>query len=87
MRKKIDVTIVGGGMITNDLLLLSIYHLQRTGVAGQISICALNTAPLKSLKENGEIEEAFPKQDFQAHPDLKEPADRNFPDLYKEVIA
>lgn len=29
--KKIDITIVGGGMITYDLILPSLYHLQRTG--------------------------------------------------------
>jgi hypothetical protein len=31
MNKKIDVTIIGEGMITNDLILPSILHLQRTG--------------------------------------------------------
>jgi D-galacturonate reductase len=87
MSEPIDVTIVGGGMITNDLILPSIYHLQRTGVVGRISICALNTPPLKALKDNPEIREAFPGQDFRAHPDLSEAADENFPELYKQVIA
>ena len=79
MSEPIDVTIVGGGMITNDLILPSIYHLQRTGVVGRISICALNTPPLKALKDNPEIREAFPGQDFRAHPDLSEAAGQNFP--------
>ena len=87
MDKSIDVTIVGGGMITNDLILPSIYHLQRIGVVGNIGVCALNTPPLKSLKENEEIREAFPEQDFTAHPDLTEKPDENFPGLYKEVLA
>ncbi|UCF96029.1 MAG: Gfo/Idh/MocA family oxidoreductase [Spirochaetaceae bacterium] len=87
MANMTDVTIVGGGMITNDLILPSIYHLQRTDLVGKIGICALNTPPLKALKENREIREAFPGQDFRAHPDLKESADMNFPELYKEVIA
>ncbi|MCK5201156.1 MAG: hypothetical protein KAR21_22535, partial [Spirochaetales bacterium] len=64
MSTKIDVTIVGGGMITNDLLLPSIYHLQRTGIVGIINVCALNNPPLKALKENAPIKEAFPGQDF-----------------------
>ena len=51
MPDPINVTIIGGGMITNDLILPSIYHLQRTGVVGTIDICALNTPPLKALKE------------------------------------
>lgn len=82
-----DVTIVGGGMITNDLLLPSIYHLQRLGTVGAISICALNTPPLKALKENPQFAEAFPGQDFTPYPALDEPASKNFPDLYKDVIA
>ena len=87
MSKQIDCTIVGGGMITNDLILPSVYHLQRTGVIGDIGVCALNNAPLRILRENQEIKEAFVGQDFTAYPSLSEPADRNFPDLYKQVLA
>jgi len=87
MEKKIDVTIVGGGMITNDLLLPAVYHLQRMGQVGEINICALNNAPLKALKENAEMLEAFPGQDFEAYPALSEPADSNQPELYKDVLA
>lgn len=83
----LDVTIIGGGMITNDLILPSIYHLQRIGAVKNINICALNNAPLKALKENKEIQQAFPGQDFKAFPSLSEAPDRNFPDLYKEVIS
>lgn len=87
MSKTIDVTIVGGGMITNDLLLPTIYHLQRTGVVGEISICALNSPPLKSLAENPEFHSAFPGQSFTAYPALYEDSDRIFPDLYKQVLS
>ena len=83
----IDVTIIGGGMITNDLLLPAIYHLQRTGVVGGIRICALNSAPLRSLRDNPDLQEAFPGQTFRAYPDFQEPPERLFPDLYKEVLA
>jgi D-galacturonate reductase len=70
MSNKIDITIVGGGMITNDLLLPSIYHLQRTGIVGEINICALNNPPLKALKENKIFQEAFNKQDFTPYPTM-----------------
>ena len=83
----LDVTIVGGGMITYDLLLPSLYHLERTGVIRKIDICALNTAPLKALAENPEFHEAFPGQTFTPHPSFSEAADATFPNLYKEVIA
>ena len=68
--KAVDVTIVGGGMITHDLILPSIYHLQRVGVVGEIQICALNSRPLKTLVESPDIRQAFPGQDFVAYPSL-----------------
>lgn len=83
----IDVVIVGGGMITYDLLLPSVYHLQRTGYVNNISVCALDSAPLKALKNSTEIKEAFPGQDFVPFPPLTEPETNKFPELYKEVIA
>ncbi|MBU4200532.1 MAG: Gfo/Idh/MocA family oxidoreductase [Verrucomicrobia bacterium] len=85
--KPLDITIIGGGMITHDLLLPAIYHLQRTGILGGISICALNTPPLKALLESPDIVRAFPGQGFTAYPALTEPPTSNFPDLYKEVMA
>jgi D-galacturonate reductase len=84
---RIDATVVGGGMITNDLLLPSVYHLQRTGVVGDIAVCALNNPPLKALAENKELKEAFPGQTFTPYPSFSEPATRNFPDLYRTTIA
>lgn len=85
--KAIDVTIVGGGMITHDLLLPSIYHLQRTGMLGRISICALNTPPLKALQDSEMLKQAFPGQSFEPYPALSEPASKNFPELYKQVLS
>jgi predicted dehydrogenase len=87
MSTKLDVTIVGGGMITNDLILPSVYHLQREGVVGRIHVCALNSPPLKELKNNSELQQAFPGQEFTPHPDLSEPGEKRFPDLFKEVIG
>jgi D-galacturonate reductase len=83
----LDVTIVGGGMITNDQILPSIYHLQRLGVVGAIGICALNSAPLRALRDNAELRQAFPSSGFDAYPSLSESADRPQPDLYKTVIG
>lgn len=87
MTKPVDLTLIGGGMITGDLLLPSIYHLQRTGVVGDIDICALDSPPLQALKESETFRQAFPGQDFTAHPAASEAPDRQFPDLYKEVLA
>jgi predicted dehydrogenase len=83
----LDVTIVGGGMITYDLILPSVYHLQRTGFVNNINVCSLDSGPLKALKEGKDIQEAFPGQDFTAYPSIDEPADKKYPDLFKEVLA
>ncbi len=85
--KALDLTIVGGGMITYDLILPAVYHLQRTGVVNSINVCSLDSGPLKALKESKEIAEAFPGQDFNAYPSVSEPAEKKFPELFKEVLA
>jgi predicted dehydrogenase len=87
MAHSLDVTVVGGGMITYDLILPSLYHLQRTGIVNKISVCSLSSAPLKLLRNSNEIVEAFPGQDFQAYPPLSAPENEKYPDLYREVIA
>jgi len=84
---RLDTLIIGGGMITNDQLLPSVYHLQRLGVVGEIIICALNSAPLRALAENAELRAAFPGQSFTAMPSLDTPAEEMFPELYREALA
>jgi predicted dehydrogenase len=74
-------------MITHDLILPSIYHLQRTGVVGGLSVCALNTPPLKALAESEELRQAFPGQSFTPYPSLDQDPKAVFPDLFKEVLA
>jgi D-galacturonate reductase len=87
VRPPLDVAIVGGGMITNDQILPSIYQLRRLGAVGAIDVCARRNGPLRALKANAELRLAFPCADFRAHPDLAEPADRMHPDIAHTVIA
>ena len=65
----LDITIVGGGMITEIQILPSVFHLQRLEALKQINICALNTKPLEDLAQNIEIQQAFPGQTFNPYPD------------------
>ena len=82
------VTIVGGGMITRIQILPTIYHLEREGLVGDVHICALNAAPLAEMRRDAALVAGFPGQSFTAHPDPeKVPADKAFPDLFKEVLA
>ncbi|MDD5705523.1 MAG: Gfo/Idh/MocA family oxidoreductase [Kiritimatiellae bacterium] len=82
-----DVLIVGGGMITHDLLLPSVYHLRRLGRVGKIAISALNSAPLRALRDSREINEAFPGLSFEALPPLTDPPERMQPELFKQALA
>lgn len=84
---KPEVLIVGGGMITQVQILPSVYHLQRQGIVGDISICALNSRPLKVLMEDQMLKKAFPGQSFKAWPSLDSKADKEQPDLFKKAIA
>ena len=84
---KPDIAIIGGGMITQVQILPSIYHLQRQGIVGDISICALDSGPLKILAEDEGLKKAFPGQSFTAYPPLDTSPDEKFPELFKEVIA
>jgi hypothetical protein len=83
-----QVTIVGGGMITQIQILPSIYQLQRLGVVGEISVTALDSPPLKVLADDRALAQAFPGQSFTPYPDFRKvkPAEK-FPDLYKDVIS
>ena len=80
-QRPLDVVVIGGGMITNDLILPSVYHLQRLGVVGEITVCALNSGPLQALADNAELRAAFPGQKFTALPALTTPPEKMFPDL------
>lgn len=84
---RLDVAIIGGGMITHDQILPSLYHLQRLERVGAICICALNSAPLRELAAAERLQQAFPGQGFEALPNLNEPPEQLFPELYREAIA
>ncbi|MEX2170294.1 MAG: Gfo/Idh/MocA family oxidoreductase [Pirellulales bacterium] len=82
----VDVLVVGGGMITHDQILPSLYHMQRLGQAGEIRIAATSSARLKQLV-SPRFAEAFPGQSFVAYPPLDSPEDRRSPDLWKDALA
>lgn len=84
---KTDVTIIGGGMFTADVLLPSAYQLQRMGIVGNISVCARHNAGLRELKDNSDIKAAFPGHNFTPYPSFSEPSDAYYPELYKKVLA
>jgi D-galacturonate reductase len=61
-----QVTIIGGGMITHDELLPSFYQLQRLGLVDAITVCARHEDTLSVLAASETIRQAFPAQSFHA---------------------
>ena len=86
MANRPSVCIVGGGMITQVQILPAMYHLQRLGVVGEISVCALNSGPLRALAEDPAFKKAFPGQTFTAHPSLETDPKESFPDMFRDVV-
>jgi predicted dehydrogenase len=84
-QKPLDLTIIGAGMIVNDLLLPSALHLQRLGAVGEITVCDMRVGALRALKESKDLAEAFPGQSFKTCPDLSE-GDSSDPAVYRRVL-
>jgi D-galacturonate reductase len=80
-----EVLIVGGGMIANDQILPSLYHLQRKGMIGDISVCASTHETVRKLAENETIRGAFPGQSFRMLPESASGGRQ--PELYRQAIA
>jgi predicted dehydrogenase len=60
-----DAAIIGGGMITHDQLLPSLYQLRRLGAIGEIRVCARHENTLVNLADSRTLREAFPDQEFR----------------------
>ncbi len=81
-----QVTVVGGGMITHDQILPALFQLQRLGAVGEISVCAQHGRTLQALRSSPVIGRAFPDQSFSAYPGLGMDPESKHPLLYREVI-
>lgn len=84
-QKPLELTIIGAGMIVNDLILPASLQLQRQGIVGEITVCDMRVSALKALKESKELREAFPGQDFKTCPAIEE-GDATDPKAYKRAL-
>jgi predicted dehydrogenase len=85
MSNKPQVTVVGGGMITHDQILPSLYQLQRIGRIGDVTVCASRRQTVESLAKAEGISRAFPGHSFRAFPEAGDSAKAQ-PELYRSVI-
>lgn len=83
--KPLDLTLIGAGMIVNDLLLPVSYHLQRLGYVKNITVCDMRTSSLKALLDSKELKTAFPGQTFTPYPAIAD-GDSTDKALYKKVL-
>ena len=72
--------VVGGGMITREVILPTLFQLQRRGELGEISVCSRCGRTLRHLRE------IFPDNAFQAYPGEGEDVEASHPELYKKAI-
>jgi predicted dehydrogenase len=79
-----EVLIVGGGMITHDQILPSLFHMQREGRIGEISVVALGPETVRALAQAEVLRRAFPGQSFRGYP---ESGPKPQPYVYRECIA
>lgn len=86
MSAPIDVALIGGGMICHDQLLPSLYHLQRLGHVGSLTVCSRTSATIKALAEAEGIRAAFPGHDFDPVPDFRADPAAKDPDGWKAVV-
>jgi len=87
MSATLEALVIGGGMITADQILPSLYHLQRIGTLGGISVCASHPFTVRALADNPEIKAAFPGSSFTSWPDPSWEEGDAQPLLYRKALA
>jgi len=79
---KLDVVLVGGGMISLEVILPTLFQERREGKIGKISVSSLDA---KSIKR---VQNEFPDEEFVPYPDPKEVDDETkaYPNAFKDAI-
>ncbi|MDZ7638662.1 MAG: Gfo/Idh/MocA family oxidoreductase [Bryobacterales bacterium] len=81
-----DVVVVGGGMITHDQILPSLYQLQIEQAVGEIHVVAQHGRTLRELAAAETIRRAFPESKFRAWPAIEADPDKKHPRLYEDAF-
>ncbi len=79
---KVDVLVIGGGMICEDMVLPTLFQERRRGNVGRLQVVALNAAIIKRLRG------VFPEEQFEGFPDPAEhPLDEDMPAEYRRLMG
>ena len=82
---KPQFVVLGPGMITQLQVLPSLYHLQRLGVVGPLTVCGTRAKSLKALHEDAGHKRAFPGHSFTPVPDYRK-NEAESADAYRKVL-
>lgn len=82
---KLQFVVLGPGMITQLQVLPSLYHLQRLGVVGPLTVCGTRAKSLKALHEDAGHKRAFPGHSFTPVPDYRK-NEAESADAYRKVL-
>jgi len=79
---KLNVLLIGGGMISEEVVLPTIFQERQKGKVNRVTVASLNGRIIQRLRE------FFPDEEFDAIPDPdKVDPDLNVPDGYKQGMA
>jgi D-galacturonate reductase len=79
--RRMNVLLIGGGMISQEVVLPTLFQERRRGVVGEIAVSALNSGIIQQCRE------AFPNKEFTGHPDPdRYKPDDNHPEMYKKAM-
>ncbi len=79
---KLDVVLIGGGMISLEVIIPTLFQERREGRIGKVSICSLDA---KSIKR---VQNEFPDDEFIPYPDPEKVEDETkpYPEEYKRAV-
>jgi len=78
---KLDVLVVGGGMISEEVILPTLFQERREGRVGEVLVATRRPATISRLRE------VFPGREFRGYPDPdKFPPEDSHPQSYKEAL-
>jgi predicted dehydrogenase len=80
--RRLNVLLIGGGMISQEVVIPTLLQERMRGVVGDLHVCALNAGVVK------QCEELFPGGQFHGYPDpATHPADEDHPAMYREAMS
>jgi len=79
--KKANVLIIGGGMITQEVILPTIFQERRKGKIEKVFVATRRKITIEKLRE------LFPEEEFKGFPEKAKDPGEPFPECYKEALS